>query len=532
MRRRNIKHYLHNIGAVFFLLWIISLATDILGQYDYKEVFLIISLVLWTLGSFIDGFRAHKGLGKDLSSAFRKAGTTLFGIWIVLLIFGWFDWLGNIWDGKVNYVLGLSLIIIAISFTIRAMTIKNTNWRLRSTFYSLGFLIILSWILMRVFELFVEYQDATILAGIGALAIGYIIGASRKTHDYDIFDDKIEEISKAMKEVKEPPTATGDIKVLEEDLKIGEMSSLKIKKGSIFVDMKRDSERCGNVFFGEGSYSISSDNIDRKENFMGMVYVTGERCPEIEMSYSDAKEKDIDNLGLERDDIKELSNIFVKGGKDSFQRLKDIKLKIVEEGKKTEINLPFIKVLEGIEGDYVKFGPIEVADLKGKGSHIRVGNREFKDKDFVEHRETGPYQYSFNILTTEDTLFLAFSEDETILESKDLKYNRTGDEETIEKGELSFRRMNGMQSLRLGEMEATINEDYMIRSKGADIRVEGEHITFTIGDRKGELDDKEASEMIKELMRRAMPNLVKDSMEGSRVLFNELIMQVANELEG
>ena len=509
------------------------MATDVLGKYEYKEEFLMASLAFWVIGSFAAGFRSDKTLGKSLVSSLRKAGTTLFGIWILLLILGWFDWLGPVWGGKVNYMLGLSLILFAVSFTVRAMTIKNTNWRIRSTFYSLGFLIVLSWILMRIFDLFSEYQDATILSGIAALAIGYIIGASKKNYDYDLFDEKIEDISKAMDEVKEPPSASEEVRVLDKEFVYGSTHKIIINKGAAYVEMRRGKENCGNVFFGEGSYNIESDFVDEKGHFMGICHANLKDCDNIELEHRAASDDDLENLGLERDDIKELSNIFVQGGEGSYQRLEDLKIKIKEGGKKTEINLPFIKILEGKEGDYVKVGPFEVADVKGKGSSIKIGDRTFVDKknDTVEH--SLEYEDNFRILTTEGSIFIGMSNDNALIESRDLFYQKGENAESISKGDISFKSTADGQRLSSKDLELTIGSECNLISKanGVEIKVRDAHVTLKIGGERKEFEDKELAEMVSELMRTAAPHVVKDTFEGSTVLLNELIMQVTNELK-
>ncbi|HPR41884.1 MAG TPA: Yip1 family protein [Candidatus Methanofastidiosa archaeon] len=514
-------------------MWLMALATDILGKYEYKEEFLIIAFALWVFGSFVGGFETRREIRKNLSSAFRKAGTTLFGIWIILLIFNWIGWLGPIWEGKVNFTLGISLITFAISFTVRATTIKNTNWRVRSTFYSLGFLIVLSWILMKVFDIFIKYQDATILVGIAALAVGYIIGASKKTHDYDIFEEKVENISKVMDEVRDVPRAAGPIKVLQKDLILGSIAKLKVRKGAIFVDMERDGEKCGKVFFGEGNYKITSNYFSKKQNFIGMCHAKGNDCSDPNTDHRMATEEDLEGLGLEKDDIMELSNIFVKGEKNSSMKLEDLKIMITKGKKKTEIDLPFFKVLEGVDGDYVKFGSIEIADLKGKGSHIKIGGKEYIDKDNgFESLES--YPFAFDILTTEGSTYLGFSDENVLLESSELYYKKKGSDETVKCGDLEFTKADERERLNTDDIEMYINNRYFLRymSRKFELSVEDSHISYEFGNKTLEIDDPETSRVIKDVMRQSMPHIVKDLMDDSKVLLNEFIMQVTGELEG
>jgi len=45
----------------------------------------------------------------------------------------------------------------------------------------------------------------------------------------------------------------------------------------------------------------------------------------------------------------------------------------VAEKKKTDIDLPFLRVREDEEGSYVKVGPIEVTDKKAEKEKVRIG---------------------------------------------------------------------------------------------------------------------------------------------------------------
>ncbi|MBN1786709.1 MAG: hypothetical protein JW825_06975 [Candidatus Methanofastidiosa archaeon] len=529
--RERSKDLVHKVAVVFFLLWLISVATDVLGRYEYREEYLIASFIMWVLGAFIDGFKDSKGFGKNLSRSFRKAGAALFGIWILVLIFSFLGWLGELWDGKVNYPLALSLISFAVSFTIKASTIKNKNWRIRSTLYSLGLLIILSWILMKVFELFIEYQDATILVGIGVMALGYLIGASSRTHDYDYFEEKIEKMSKVMEEVEDIPTASGDLKVLSHGINVGSDLTAEIKRGAIFVDMAVGGERKGNVFFGEGSYKITTEVFELNKGFMGLCYSTGGLWQKIELGAESANDADMEKLGLEEDDIRELSNIFVQEGENSLKRLRDLKARI--KGKKTQIDLPFMKIIEGAEGDYVKIGPIEVADLKDGRSSVRIGDREFSDKGEGPIDSPTKNDYYFKILSTDGTDIIKIKGDIKTLKSKGLEVRIENENIDVSKGDVHLKKDGSKRILQTNDINLSIDQSYSLssRSKSIFIEIIGNEISYRYKEKSRALDDRDVASGIKKLFEKSFGNIAREAFEGSKVPFNELIIQIIQELE-
>jgi len=517
------------MAAVIFFLWFISLATDILGSYEYKAEFLMASFSLWALGSFVDGATSKKTVGKRFSTAFRKMGTTLFGIWIILLIFNLLGWLEPVWSGKINYVLATSMISFAVSFTIRASTIRNKNWRIRSTFYSLGFLVVLVWIFMKVFDLFIDYQDTMIIGGIVLLGLGYIIGASKNTHDYDIFEDKIENITKVMKEIKDAPTAKSEVDMLTRDLVIGEDSNIVIKKGSILVDMEYDLEKVGNVFFGEGGITLSSEHYTHKESFVGICYGTGMDWDSVRMEHQTANDEELEALGLSKEDIIELSNIITRRGKDANDRLSDLKKRMKDT--KTEINLPYLKILEGVEGDYVKVGPIEVADFKGKGSRLKIGKMEFTD---YPEREVKQRSLGFKIVTTEETKSLYFDGEEAKLESEDMYYHKGHDSIEISKKDNYFKRDNGNPYLKNNDIELSMDNGHcslISRSKGINMKIDDDNLSIEFKGKRKSQKSRETTTVVREMIKSSFDDIVKDVMEDSYMSFNRLIIQITDEIE-
>ena len=533
MSVNTIKDIMHKAGVVFFLLWALSLVSDVLGSYEYKLQFLFIMFALWAIGSFIDGFREAYPIDKQISTAFRKLGTTLFGVWILLLFFDLLGWLEPWWDQYIIYALALSIISVSVGFAVRAMKTRRGYWQARSTLYGLGIVIVVLWGIFKLLGLYPDYQDTMLISGIIAFAVGYVSGVFTKTQDFDFIEEKIYHITDSMREVTTRRLDVAeDVKVIEDDFVVGGRMPLTIEEGTICVDVLDDDTMVGTVYFGQGSYEVPMGRQRENVPFMGYCYCYGREWPSVAATQfaTAATASDFERIGLNKEEVRELARILATNKDASAEEIEQLRTRLEERGNR--ISLPFIKVFEGEEGEYVKFGPIEVMDRKGKQARVRIGAREFVDKECPALEL--PEGVEVSILTTEGTTVIREYDDKTVANGPTRDISIGKNNVSIKLGDVSYVLNDKKEHLQMPKHEIMMRKERraLVRTPDFKMTIRGDMVS---ADRKAKhihSTNKEQAERLYEMVRAHMPYIDKGAMKGSTDPFGHLVSQLTDDLEG
>jgi hypothetical protein len=532
MKADMVKDVLHKAGVVFFLLWVLSLVSDVLGSYEYKVQFLLIMFVLWAIGSFIDGFREHFAAYKKASTSFRKLGTTFFGIWILLLIFDLFGWLDPWWDPYIIYALALAIISVSIGFSIRAMMTRSGYWQARSTLYGIGIIIVILWGLFKLLGLYTAYQDTILISGIVAFAVGYISGVFTKSQDFDFLEEKIEHITDSMREVTTRRLdVADDVKVLEDGFTIEGRMPVTLEEGTISVDVLDDENVVGTVYFGQGSYDVPLGRQTDSVPFMGYCYCYGTEWPRVVTTQfaTSATPSDFERIGLSKEEVRELARILATNKDATAEEIERLRERLQQRGNR--ISLPFIKVFEGEEGEYVKFGPIEVVDQKGKRSRVRIGSREFVDKEGPDVEM--PEGVEISILTTEGTTVISQEDDETKATgpSRDISIDK--DAISIKLNDMTYVLSDKKEHLQLHDYEIMTRKEKraLVRTPDFKMTIRGDMVAADQKAKHVHVTNKDQAERLYEMVRAHFPYINKDAMRGSTKSFDHLVDQLSEEFE-
>ncbi len=527
------KRIIDKIALVFFVLWLVSLATNVLGRYEYKETFLFAAFSFWVLGSFVDGLTKRRYAKRRISVSLRKGGTTLFGIWVLLLIFEVLGWLGAWWEGYSIYALWLSLLCFSSSVIINSIAKKRGYWQIRSIFYTTGMIIVIVWAALKYTGSYVDSQDAILIGGIALLAIGFVIGASKKEDDFEFFVDVKKEISEKMREVPDLTETAENVMALDESVKIGQDPSVTIKKGALSVDIYEDERRIGTVYFGEGSYKVATEIYTFEEPFMGYCYSHGAKWEKYapKKQAVKAEQKHFDAIGLTKEDIKELAIILSTNDSSAHERIDDVKARL--KSRNTEITLPFMKIIESKEGEYVKIGPLEVVDLHDKGSRIRFKGKEFVERNGYEKDKDMPSDLVFKIFTTDGTTTIVTNNGNTHLSTEEGTITVENDLLEFNIKSIKYIKMPSMQRLEAPNLDIIVRKEKKVSVKIDDfkLKVQDDAISMDHKGRHIHTSNVEQADTLKEIVAAHVPYIIKDVLNESSIAQNQLMMQLIEELD-
>jgi hypothetical protein len=523
---------LSKLGMIFFILWIISLASNVLGSYEYKKEFLLIALVLWIIDAFIEALRQrNRPLGKRIARGLRKAGTVSMGLWIMLLILNALGWLEQWWSAYIIYALWIALVLMCTGFILNALQSRGHAWIVRSSLYSAGGIVLLFWLVLRYQSLYVSSQDTVLVAGIALIAGGFLIGASKKEYDYPFIDEIYAGIQEEMVEV--PVFETSEtVFVLSEETTIGNDASVTIPSGALFVDIFKDAQQIGTVYFGECSYSVRTSVHTETKSAIGMIYGHGTEWKEALYGQSTrrADAEDYSRYGLSEQDIKDLGVIYASNDPRAAEKFEDIIQRITESGKK--VSLPFIKVFESAEGDFVKVGPIQVTDLKGKGSKIRIGKKTFVEPKDAVAVEEEPEGIAVRIKTPESNVEIVIDKDGVVVSGNEFGGTITQTAEMLEKGDVSYVNDGRKKSLESPQADILIKKDRTtLKTKELKVTVKGGLITASKAQRHVEMTNEQMAELFKTRIEAYFPSVVEGAFRGDETAASQLVASLADELD-
>ncbi len=361
------KSTLERVGALFLLLWFISAVTDILGNYEYEVEFLQLAVGFFLLSSVPTAFRPGYSPGKKVQKLFTNVGWPLVGFWILFKVMRWIGWFGAM-DIEVNidYLLVTGIILLLMGYAAKSLRLKTGYWAARSVLFTVGGVSVFFWILIKVFKIFPEYAEYTLVLGILCIGVAFILGGLKKPPSFLV---EIEE---------REPEITEEISVANEDVSINrDHARIKINKGSLIVPITRGKE-VGAVYFGEGSYMVDARVKVYQDLYRGITVVSGTEWDAVRdlQKWRLADEKAFEDIGVKREDILELARRQVeeKFTDELRRKLKDV-----------QISLPFFKVKETPQGSYVKVGPIEVTETPG-GDRVHIGPLELDSGSRFQRR--------------------------------------------------------------------------------------------------------------------------------------------------
>ncbi|MHC1605036.1 MAG: hypothetical protein ACXQTP_03595 [Candidatus Methanofastidiosia archaeon] len=531
MNKKKKEKSIGNIGHIFFVLWLISLVSDVLGQYEYKKEFLILAVAFWTASSFVDRLRKRRSISKKVTAAFRKSGTTLFGLWIFLYILKLLGWLETWWDTYLIYILGISILMLVTSLIVKASTSRRSHWQLRSSLYTIGGLILFVWVVLRLQGAYVENQDTIFVISLACIAVGFLIGAYKKEYDYDFITEKIEEFKEEWIDVTDKHNVSEDVKVLTDNIFVGNNASVNIKKGALCVDVFKNDKQSGTVYFGEGSYHIETPIHTFDKEYMGLCYGHGKEWKHVSQKKDTqrASEEDFKRFGLSAEDVKELTLIFSSESPDATEKFEDLLAKL--KTSKTEISLPFFKVLECEEGDYVKIGPIQVADIRGNHSRVRIGGKEYVDSKTGAPSGEEPEGIAFKIRTVDETVALSIEEDTLSVYGKDMTIEIDDTDALVEANGIKYEKDAKRERLETPDVNITLKKSKLnIRTDKFELTINDNMVSMRNKDRHVERSDKQLAKIFEERVRAQMPHIADDAIQNSRNSLDELISQLSENL--
>jgi hypothetical protein len=352
---------LGRIAGLFVILWFIAAVTDLLGRYDYEVEFLQVAVGFYLLSRIPTAFRTRYTTGKKVQKFFTNLGWPLIGLWIAFSILRWIGWFGEMELGvDIIYFLVGGIFLVVTGHAAKSARHKSPYWAARSVLFTIGIVSIFFWILIHLFNIFETYTDLTLVLGVIAIGLGFILGGIRKQPAFFV---EIEE--------EEEPKISEHVYVVDRDITITQKrAQVQMKSGSLYIPVVRGKE-IGGIYFGGGSYHVDAKIKEYSDVYRGITMVTGSDWESVKSAHSvhPADEQDFETIGLSKEEVLELAQLQFKG-----KFTDEVKRRL----KKTEIDLPFIKVRETPYGSHVRVGPIEVKDGPGH-EHIRIGPWEFND---------------------------------------------------------------------------------------------------------------------------------------------------------
>ncbi len=360
---RQAEKTLGRVAAVFLILWFIGVVTDIMGRYEYELQFLQLAVGFYLLSKIPTAFRHQYTTGKKVQKFFTKIGWPLIGLWIAFKIFRWIGWFGAMEIGvDIDYFLVVGFIFLLIGHGVKSVRHKAGYWAVRSVLFAIGGVSIFFWVLIKVFSIFTAYADIVLVTGIVAVGIGFILGGLKKPPPF---------LSEISEEEFGEPEISEEVFVTKKDFSITrDTTRIKVSEGSLFIPIVAGKEM-GGIYFGEGSYHVDAKVKTYTDVYRGVTTISGNEWNSVREGQTlvPADEEAFENIGLKKEEVLEIARLQLRG------KITD---EVRKRLKKTEIDLPFLKVRETPHGEYVKVGPLEFKGTKDE-EHVRIGPWEFRE---------------------------------------------------------------------------------------------------------------------------------------------------------
>ncbi len=442
----------NRVAFVFLALWFIVQVTDILGTYEYPAYFLGLVFLFFLAGSIFGGMK-YRATVKKVAYGIAKA---TFLIWLFIKIGGHFDWVGFttpliLGEWSWTWIEYSQYVIIAFFASILIGYTAGKHKRgIRTVMYGIGFVGIAFWIFVKLLDLIPEYQTAILIGSIGAVAIGYVAGVFEEERRFRW----VHEVEEA-EEIHEPKIQE-EAQVLTDDCEIKKgKTTFTMDKGSIFVPIA-NGEEIGGVFFGQGSYVVDAEVKKYINVFQGITALTGKKwnATKKNIKLQSAEDKDFDTMGLKKEEIFDLARIQIEEREWK---------KIGKKFKKnvTNFEMPFIKVRESEDGEYVKVGPIEVVG-KGKGSRVKMGPFTFNEGMDIEWENRRLYDLSAKIRTKDKEISLKVKDDRATLREDDRLVVSTPGKVIVEDGDVKLKIKGGKRILKTNDLKIYEREEKTI----------------------------------------------------------------------
>lgn len=489
------KETLGRIAGLFAILWFIAAVTDILGAYDYEIEFLQLAVGFHILSRIPTAFRKRYTAGKKVQKVLTNIGWPLIGLWILFSILRWIGWFGDLEIGvDINYFLAAGIFLVVIGYAVKSARQKSPFWAARSVFFAIGTVSIFFWVLIHLFDIFQAYSDLIIVVGLFSIGLGFILGGIRKRPAFFV---EIEE--------EEEPHISEEVHVVDQDIKIAQKKAqVDIQKGSIFIPVVGGKE-IGGIYFGAGSYRVDATIKEYSDVYRGITMISGSDWESVRSSHAlrSAEQQDFETIGLSKDEVLELARLQLKG-----KFTDEVKRKL----KKTEIDLPFIKVRETAHGSHVKVGPIEIKDGPGH-EHVRVGPWEIND-----YGESKRFRSKGLVITIRSK-----DEDITIRTNGDTEFIR-GDQHIIANHRIKIR-TDDIDLLIDKDKKILRSESFKLYSKGEKRILQSDGFKLTIRSTAGTIEKKGKSAHISD------PNTLEEIRSEIDAISDELIRNVLDQKE-
>lgn len=533
MKGKARNNIISHLGTIFFILWLLSLATDVLGDYEYQKEFLLTALVLWTVHEGVTSYlKKRKSPPRAAAAALRGMGLRVFGFWVLLLIIKALGGLEGWWDTRTTYALWTAVLLVGASFLVTAATARTPLWRVRSTLYVLGGTTLFLWAVFRYAGMYSSYHDEVFVVGIACIALGFLVGASRKEYDILLLDDVYREIEEQMVEV--PTYETSEhVHALTEDVRIGNDARIVVHAGALFVDVFKNAQRRGTVYFGEGTYTLTTSLYTVQETVTGLYYGHGTEWEEALYGQASrrAEHADYERYGLSDADIKELGIIYASNDPKAAEKFEDIATRIRESGKR--VTMPFINVIEGTEGDYVRVGPIQITDMKGKGTRVRIGSRVFAERgEDKEEEPSEPAGIAVRIRSPSDNLVVTMNSEGVTASGSTLYYAVTPTAETIEQGTVKYAWDGKKRLLESPFADIVIKADKAsFKTEGFKATVRGDYVSASKAERHMEVSSAALANAVSRKIAGHFTPIAKDAFSGRGDTAQRLVERLSSELE-
>ena len=506
------KSTLSGIAALFLILWFISAVTDLIGQYEYEVEFLQLAVGFYLLSRIPTAFRERYTARKKIQKFFYNLGWPLVGLWVGFRIFRWIGWFGPMEiEVNIDYFLVAGIILLLIGYAVKSSRQKARYWAARSVFITIGLVGIFFWILIKVFNIFPEYADLVMVAGIVAIGIGFILGGFRKPPAFlvDIEEEEYPE-----------PAITEDVYVTEKDVTINrDRTRVKLNTGSLFVPITAGKET-GAIFFGEGSYQVDAQVKTYQDVYRGVTLVSGSDWDSVrkDVKIAPANDEAFENIGLEKEEVLEIARLQIKG------KLTD---ELRRKLKSTSVDLPFIKVRETPHGGYVKVGPIEVEEEREE-EHVRIGPWYFKSSG---KRHALTRHGLFIQIRSKDEDITIFCNGKTIL-TRGNTHITVNDKIVVREGDIDLVVEDDRKLLRSDTFKLVCRDDRrVIHSNGFELSVTGERGRIRKNGKSTLITDEKILEEIRIEIDAVVDELIKEVLDqGELKELDALIKKFEQEL--
>jgi hypothetical protein len=176
------RYILVGAAALFFVLWLLSAVTDLLGDYGYEVAFLQCSVAMYVISGAVPALNKEYSTGKKIQEVLIGAGWSLISVWIVFTVLRYSNLVGPMDIGiALGYVLAAGIAGLLVGYTMRFVQYIREHWTVQSVFFTAGSLLVFFWVLTRVSPLSFQYAGYALAVGIVLIGIGVLRRVRRRS---------------------------------------------------------------------------------------------------------------------------------------------------------------------------------------------------------------------------------------------------------------------------------------------------------------------------------------------------------------